>query len=166
MVSGHLVAEQGHTLPPRAVVRIVWEVTSGSPDFVVVTGSGESVGGTFRIVLDAPPPVEALNGGLLGVGFLLLLPPDTAAPAGRLDNDGWNDLQTRALGGAAHFGLIYRRPECPAREWIGRFPEGYGCGTGAPPAEGRRFETFVPASCEGVTITVDAFDNISFVNWT
>ncbi|HZI14728.1 MAG TPA: hypothetical protein VE153_30450 [Myxococcus sp.] len=164
-VGGSLTAAAGKQVPASAKLMVLWAVSSGSPDYVYKFGEGTSTGASFSLQLPQLPPADALNRGELGVGLMLLEPGTYALADGRYEDA--DPPFEQALGAAGQYAIIYKAKEQVAGPaWAERFPVGYSCGKGAPPATTGGFETFEPVSCASISVTVDDIDNIEFVNWT
>ncbi|MFP2907561.1 hypothetical protein ACLESD_21425, partial [Pyxidicoccus sp. 3LFB2] len=162
---GTLTAATGKEVPASAKLMVIWSVSSSSPDYLYKFGEGTSTGSTFGLQLETPPPAAALNGGELGVGLLVLMPTDSAIADGQLaDADA---ALEPALGAAGQYAIIHKtNAQVAARAWAALFPVGYSCGKGVPAASGESHDSFEPVSCASIGITVDALDNIDFVDWT
>ena len=73
------------TVPSEAQTAvIIWEVSSGSPDYVYKFGEGTAADGRFSITLSSDPPAEAINSYGLGVGLVAVLVPGVTLPEGRV----------------------------------------------------------------------------------
>lgn len=163
-VSGTLANRTGSPVPADARVVVVWHVSTGKPvdyDYVFGEGTVDAAAGTFQVVLQSPPPVEAMNAGSVGIGTLLL----TADPGIR-DGAKWAlDRSASFIGGAGEHAVVYVAPGAGRfRNWVDRFPGGYSVGRGTQGTG--YFEAFEPAAPTGIELVVDALRNIRFVNWT
>src|SRR5262245_1503255 len=81
-VNGKITAVPGKMVPAMGGVEVAWSVSSGSPDYLYVFGSGPTSGNTFSLSLDKAPPAEALNSYGIGVGIVFLFPTATTVPEG------------------------------------------------------------------------------------
>ncbi|MEJ7727602.1 MAG: hypothetical protein WKG00_00125 [Polyangiaceae bacterium] len=149
-------------VPAAADVMVAWVVSSGSPDYVYSFGDGSISGATFVAGFATdPPPDEALNNGLLGVGVILLVPPGTKPAAGKIMN--WNDIEDSLLGASDSHAVIYRASGA-VQGWPTSFPLGYSCGVCVPMGMG--FDDFEPVSCDQVEVTGGPESSLDFCNWT
>jgi hypothetical protein len=163
MASGTLTPGPGRQVPSSAKVFVVWLVSSGSPDYGYKFGEGVSSGATFSLNLQAPPPVDALNAGELGVGLMTLVTSESSLADGKYE--GGTGDPSAALGAAGQYALIYKaKATVTYTTWADRFPVGYSCGKGVKAQQG--FDSFEPVPCNSIGITVDLSENIEFVNWT
>jgi hypothetical protein len=163
VVTGTIQNNTGAPIPANTRLVVLWQVTSGTPDYSYIFGSGtvDPDAGTFRIQLDQAPPAQALNAGNLGVGLIVATTNQT------LENGGTIDAATLAevVGAAGRYGIIYTGSnEVQNPEWATQFDTGYGVGVGVDVVGD--FDQFAPASPSSVVLTIDALENIDFVNWT
>ncbi|MFT3774143.1 MAG: hypothetical protein QM820_52930 [Minicystis sp.] len=163
-VEGAVTAASGKTAPDHALVNVFWMVTSGSPDYGYAFGSGEATSGAFDLSFPAAPPAEAINSYGIGVGVVLLMPDSQGLPDGKVADD--DAIEEHALGAVSNFAIIYKKAGATGLSWSAAFPEGYSCAKGVPAKEGETFDSFEPVDCATAVMTVDAIDNIDFVNWT
>ena len=164
-VTGTLANRTGAPVPASARVVVVWHVSTGRPvdyDYVFGEGTVDAADGTFRLVLESPPPPEAMNAGTVGIGTILL----TTDPAIR-DGAKWAiDRSGSFIGGAGRHALVYVAGDgARFRGWVTRFPRGYSMGRGVK-IPGEFFEGFEPASPTGIELVVDDLRNIDFPNCT
>src|SRR5438128_413220 len=68
--------------PATGVTVVLWQVTSGSPDYTWKYGMGSATGTMFMVTLDMVPPPQAINSYGIGVGIVGLLPAGTTIPDG------------------------------------------------------------------------------------
>ncbi|NIN73106.1 MAG: hypothetical protein GTO46_14495 [Gemmatimonadetes bacterium] len=165
LVSGTIQDNTQAPIPGDARVLVVWVVSSGPADYTYVFGEGslDRDAGTFQVRLDLPPPAEARNAGVLGVGVIVVTTNQSVG-----EGDDIATLpETELIGAAGQYGVIYvTTPEQAAqnRYWAAEFQAGYGVGVGVEvPGD---FDKFVPASPSSVVLTIDDWQNIEFVNWT
>lgn len=164
VVSGPIQNNTQASIPTGARVVVVWGVSSGSPDYSYVFGEGSlSTDGTsFHVRFDEPPPVEALNAGVLGVGVVVV----TTNQALRTGDDINTIPQSEIIGVAGQYGVIYvgdSQQQLPG--WAAEFPRGYAVGIGVK-VPGAVFDKFEPASRSNVVLIIDDLANIDIVNWT
>jgi hypothetical protein len=162
-------------------ITVVWNVSSGSPDYVYAWGRARLDDEHFTVRLDGPPPAEALNSYGLGVGAIVLAPTDDPLPEGRLDDD----VGERITGISPRHAIIYADHERfhaavdelaerltpdelqEARDhWLLDFPPGYSCGEGRDAEPGETFDTYVPVDCREVWLHQGDLSEVDGVNWT
>jgi len=163
VVTGTIQNNTGSPLPANTRVLVVWQVSSGTPDYSYVFGEGtvDANAGTFRIQLDQPPPTEALNAGSLGVGLIVATTNQTVGNGGSIDDA----TLAEVVGAAGRYGVIYVAPSgTQYRDWATEFANGYGVGVGVDVVGD--FDRFEPADPSSVVLIIDALENIDFVNWT
>jgi hypothetical protein len=149
-------------VPAAADVMVAWVVSAGSPDYVYNFGDGSISGATFMVGFATdPPPVEALNNGVLGVGVIVLLPPGTKPPAGQIMD--WDAIEESILGASDSHAVIYRTSGAN-QGWPTNFPLGYSCGICVPMGMG--FDDFEPVACDQVEVTGGPESSLDFCNWT
>jgi len=162
VVRGPLTNQSGQPVPPNAKVVVAWVVSSGTPDYTYIYGEGTVSGGTYRVTFIAPPPAQALNGGQLGVGIVLLTSGTGLHSGMRLEDAPAN---TVLLGATGNYAVIYKAGDPVTQvDWADQFPLGFSAGVGV-----RRqmdFDAFAPTDPNGLELLVDDIDNIDFVNWT
>ena len=163
VVSGPLTNVSGESIPGDARVVVAWVVSSGSPDYTYVYGEGTVQDGSFRVVFRAPPPAEALNGGQLGVGIVLLTSGPGLHSGMRLEDA--DPATGLLLGATGNYAVIYKATD-PVTfvDWADAFPLGFGTGVGVE--RPGQFDAFRPTDPGGLELLVDGIDNIDFVNWT
>ncbi len=164
VITGIIQNNSGHAIPLQTRLLVVWVVSAGS-DYTYVFGEGsiDRRRNTFELVMTEPPPVDALNGGAVGVGVVVATVNQTMTTG-----DDISDLpSTELIGAAGPFGVIYVDdvPEATSIfEWAEGFEAGYGMGVGD---EGfGAFDIFVPTDPGDVEVTIDDWADIAFVNWT
>jgi hypothetical protein len=152
----------GEPLPPNARLVVAWVVSSTSPDYSYVFGEGtlNASAGTFQVRLDQPPPAQALNSGVLGVGILLVTTSQSIA-----NGDDVSSLSEEELIGAAgQYAIISVTNPDGVEGWAAQFEAGYSVGRGVEvPGD---FDEFEPVSSSSVVLIVDDLENIDFVNWS
>lgn len=161
-VSGTVTARAGGTVPAKAKVMAVWNVTASSPDYSYKFGEGTSTTKTFTMTLGAPP-AAALNSGHLGVAYIVLVKDSTTAANGKLPSGSavWNNL----VGGAEKYMLIYRSktpPPKPLTGWPATFPLGLSCGVVS--GKTGSYVNFKPIGCDKIEIV--ASSKPDFPNWS
>jgi len=166
LVSGPIQNNTGAPIPPGTRVVVVWGVTSGSPDYAYVFGEGviDRYTGTVRVRFDGPPPVEALNRGVLGVGFLVAT-TDQSMKDG--DVFGTGHPLTNVVGITGQHAVIFvSHPDTLyAGTWAAEFETGYSLGVGVK-VPGSVFDKFEPVSPSSALLIIDVLANIEIVNWT
>ena len=163
VVSGVVLNRSSAALPVNARVVIAWQVVSGTPDYLYVSGAGSvrRSGDSFEVSLSSPPPAEALNSFGLGIGVILLTTDDNVRGGTKLDG-----IPTAGtLGAAGRYAVIYTSRD-PAKigNWATRFPRGYSVGKGVKGAG--PFETFEPVDAGSVELIVDSLGSLDFVDWS
>ena len=144
--------------PATGVTVVLWQVTSGSPDYTWKYGEGSSSGTMFMVTLDLVPPAQAINSYGVGVGIVGLLPAGTIIPDGMVTNQ---QLQNASF--SDRYAIIYKAPNANATlvPWIAPFAAGMSCGRCVDQATG--FDTFEPVACPMVQIIQGA---AMVCNWT
>jgi len=165
-VSGRIQNRTGRPIPADARLVVIWGVSSGSPDYSYVYGEGviDRITGTIHVRFDGPPPAEALNAGVLGVGFLVAT-TDQALKDGDVITNG--SQLTGILGITAQHAVIFvgTHPDTMQMgDWVPAFETGYGLGVGVKVPG--TFDKFVPTSPSSALLIIDALANIEVVNWT
>jgi hypothetical protein len=152
----------------RQVV-LLWEVSSGSPDYFYKFGESLVTKGRFSITLPTEPPAEAINSFGIGIAIVVVLPAGTTLADGKLVA---STFKTEMLAGvSSRYGVIWRAKtlELPSKVspdfWGVSFPVGYACGACTPkPDGGSSFEGFAPTACDHVELTTYAMADMC--NWT
>lgn len=152
-------------IPADARIVVGWAVSSGSPDYTYVFGDGtiDRSNGTFEVTFEGPPPVAALNAGVLGVGIIVAT---TDQEVGTGD-DLADVLESEIVGAAGAYGVIYVADTdgaAASRSWAEEFGAGYGVGMGQEVPGS--FDAFIPVGASGAVLVIDDLENIDFVNWT
>ncbi|HEV8398233.1 MAG TPA: hypothetical protein VGQ18_00190 [Gemmatimonadales bacterium] len=166
VVRGRIQNNTDAPIPADARLVVIWGVTSGSPDYSVVFGEGEidRMTGTFHVRFEGPPPTEALNNGVMGVGLVV-------ATTDHLLKDG-DSLPNRPptfdiLGVTAQHAVIFLASQPDTLQvptWATAFDTGYTVGVGVKVPG--TFDKFVPVSPSTALLIIDALANIEIVNWT
>ena len=158
------------TVPGEArTAVIIWEVSSGSPDYVYKFGEGTVSGGRLSITLPSDPPAEAINSYGLGVGLVAVLVPGLMLPDGKVAA---GISAADILAGVSPERSVIWRAETfdfggatpPADFWPLDFAPGLSCGACTPAPDGGSFEGFAPAACDGIQVT--AFGTADICDWT
>lgn len=144
--------------PASGVTVVLWQVTSGSPDYTWKYGEGSSSGTMFMVTLDLVPPAQAINSYGVGVGIVGLMPAGTSIPDGMVTN-----AQLAGANFSDRYAIIYKAPNANASlvPWIAPFANGLSCGRCVDQATG--FDTFEPVACPMVQIILGA---AMVCNWT
>lgn len=146
--------------PAEGVVVVFWVVSASSPDYGYKFGDGVSTGVAYVAGLPTdPPPPEALNAGIFGVGFAVLMPPGTEIAQGIYYDEG---VLAPMIGFSARHAIIYKAMDSGAIGWLAAFPVGYACGVCVTNPSG--FDSYAPTSCDTVEITTDM--TVESCNWT
>jgi hypothetical protein len=166
VVSGPVQNNTQAAIPAGARVVVVWGVSSTSPDYSYVFGEGSlSPDGTsFQVRFDQPPPVEALNGAVLGVGMVVVTTNQAIGTGDDLSTIPQSDI----IGVAGQYGVIYVADPDKAtqvRGWAAEFPRGLSVGIGVSVPDSA-FDKFAPESPSNVVLIIDDLANIHIVNWT
>ncbi len=169
-VTGVTTADPGYTVPETTGARILWVVSSGSPDYELLSASGTASPTGFEIDLEDPIPERALNtydDFRLGVGVVVAAEAGQTLITGEIETD----EQWEAIGaGSPRHAIIYVDGTVPddfeADSWVRDFPAGYSCGEGVAAAEGETFESFRPIDCSEVVLRFGDVDDFDWVNWT
>jgi hypothetical protein len=161
-VSGTVAVLNGTTIPANARVVVLWGVSSGSPDYSYVYGSGTvSPTGTFSITFAAEPPAEALNNGQLGVGLVILTTDQTLADGKVPSTYSFPGL----LGMTVDHSVIFSKNLSAelAASWPGRFA---GFGVGLVERSTTTFDSFKVSSLTSLRLVVDDLAKLHPPNWT
>lgn len=164
VVTGPIQNNTQAAIPADARVVVVWTVSSGTPDYGYVFGEGvlDRNAGTFRVQFDGPPPAEALNAGVLGIG-LVVATTDHSLQNG----DVLTDPPAGFVGITAEHAVIFvssRQDAMQLLDWAAAFGNGYSVGVGVKVPG--TFDKFEPASPSSAVLIVDDLANIEVVNWT
>ncbi|HJK90497.1 MAG TPA: hypothetical protein RMH85_20900 [Polyangiaceae bacterium LLY-WYZ-15_(1-7)] len=173
-VVGVTVADPGHAVPEGgARIELIWLVTSGSPDYEWVAGSGRAHRTGFELDLPDALPEAARNryGDVeVGVGAIFATQSEEGFGPGRLEEEDIGDDDV-LLGATPRHAIIYRNgvdasPDIPEDDWVFDFPEGFSCGVAVPAAEGETFDGFAPIDCSEVELRFGDLEEFDWVNWT
>jgi hypothetical protein len=147
---------------------IIWEITSGSPDYAYKFGEATVTNGRFSITLPGDPPAEAINSFGIGIAVIVVLAPGVTFPDGKLAA---NVFSTHVVGISARNSVIWRSKSLnlpdsgpPPDWWPLGFPQGFACGACTPRPDGGSFDGFAPTACDQLQISV--FDTATVCNWT
>ena len=126
--------------PDGSRVLVIWAVEPSGYKF------GEGTTSEDQYVVESAPPAEALFGGGLGIGIVLIVPPEMGdLPDGPLQQ-GFDPLSENWIGLAVTDAIIYRTNESLA-DWDLAFPPNeYSCGGCIFLEQG--FDEFEPFDCE------------------
>jgi hypothetical protein len=164
-VSGSLINQSGAAIPANARVVVLWAGDDGSGDYGYVFGEGtvNTVTNRFTITFDRDVPTEAVLGGALGVG-LVILTTDPNLREGRVP-DGY-DYAANVIGVTGQHAVIYLNDQ-PSRfgsDWPSDFRRGYNVGRGVDlPGT---FDGFAPTDLNSMELIINDLDKIEVVNWT
>jgi hypothetical protein len=172
-ISGTLQNPKAITVPPSAKLYGVWSISSGSPDYTYIYGSGtvNTSANTFTFRLSTPPPAVALNANELGIAYLILI--DADLPEGKIDEDLDDSLEAQGkFYGAINDRAIVFVNGSPdtanyGRSWVKdfNFKSGYNFGKGwYNPGSG--FDGFTPDSGAIVLLIEKDPSVYTFPNWT
>jgi len=149
----------------RSVV-LIWEVSSGSPDYAYKFGEGTVVNGRFSITLPGDPPAAAINSWGVGIAVVVVLPAGETLADGKLSTFGAADV----AGVSSRHSVVWKAATLnlpstpPADFWPLSFPAGYACGACTAKPDGGSFERFTPSACDHIQITTYNIDEMC--NWT
>lgn len=165
VVTGRIQNNTQAPIPANARLVAVWGVSSGTPDYSYVFGEGtiNRLLGTFRIEFDQPPPVEALNNGVLGVAFLIATTDQSLKEGDDLTSVSTTDI----IGVTAQYAVIFvdHQDTLYLNTWVDTFGTGYSVGVGVK-VPGSVFDKFEPVSPSSPLLIIDDLANIEIVNWT
>ena len=164
-ITGSLNINHDRPIPPAAKLYVIWEVNSGHPDYIYAFGSGtiNTTSKTFTLSFNTAPPVAALSGGYLGVGYVLLL-NDTLGEGIHSNRDPKVNDSSTFIGAINDHALIYINGDPQlSTDWVKSFKKGYNLGKGwYNPNPG--FDGFEP---ELAPVQLLVFpDSLKFPNWT
>ena len=147
--------------PAGSKVALLWQVTSGSPDYLYSQGAGTA--DADKATLNASvPPAEALNGGKIGIAFVTVYGANTTPADGKITEDTY---ESSALSISPDYAVIYRATTETVLKngWDASFPQGYSCGKCQKAETG--FDTYVPVSCSEIKL-VPVSAKPKICNWT
>lgn len=166
VVTGHIQNNTQAPIPANARLIAVWGVSAGSPDYSYVFGEGtiNRFTGTFRIEFDQPPPVNALNHGVLGVAFLIATTDQSLKDGDSLTG---SSSTAQIIGVTGQHAVIFvdHQDTLYVNTWVPSFPTGYSVGVGVK-VPGSVFDKFEPVSRSSPILIIDDLGNIEIVNWT
>ncbi len=162
------VVKSASSIPPAAELGVVWTVSSGSPDYNILAGTGALTSDGFAVEIGETLNLgdslaeEALNDGELGVGVIIAMAPGTLPAEGRLD-----ERPEGLLGATPRYAIIFRKTDGPGTlPWAELFPAGFSCGVGVDAEDESLFDSFTPVDCREVELEFGDIDSFDFVNWT
>lgn len=165
VVTGHIQNNTQASIPANTRLVAVWGVSSGTPDYSYVFGEGtiNRFTGTFRIVFDQPPPVAALNNGVLGVAFLIATTDQSLTDGDSLTG---SSSTAQIIGVTGQHAVIFvdHQDTLYVNTWVPSFPTGYSVGVGVKVPG--TFDKFEPVSRSSPILIIDDLANIEIVNWT
>jgi hypothetical protein len=165
VVTGHIQNNTQTPIPANARLIAVWGVSSGTPDYGYVFGEGtiNRLFGTFRIEFDQPPPVEALNNGVLGVGLLIATTDQSLKDGDIVTGASWT---AEIIGVTAQYAVIFvdHQDSLYLNHWVASFGSGYSVGVGVKVPG--TFDKFEPVSRSSPILIIDDLGSIEIVNWT
>jgi hypothetical protein len=172
-ITGAIRNDNQVVIPPTARLYAIWSISSGSPDYSYLFGTGtiNTVNNTFSFSLTTPPPMAALNANELGIAYLMLI--DADIPMGKLDQELEDSLfsQGKFFGAINDRAIVYVNgsPDTANynRSWVKdfNFKPGYNFGKGwYNPGPG--FDGFTPDSGP-IELLIDTnSEKFTFPNWT
>ena len=158
---------EGGTPASGSDVIAVWSVSTGSPDYLFVFGRGKVNGDSVTLDITTSPPAEALNKSL-GIAVLIVVPPGTSLPDGKLSPDQAEALENVASSISARHAIIYRADQAQVTRagWENAFPQGYACGECVPhPEDAGPFDSFKTTDCSAIRLQPMS-SKTDICNWT
>jgi hypothetical protein len=167
VVRGRIQNNTGAPIPAGARLVVVWGVSSGSPDYSYVWGEGviDRMTGTLHVRFEGPPPAEALNNGMLGVGLVVATTDQSMKDGDTLTS---HYPLTSIIGLTPQHAVIFVNGHPDTLQvptWARAFDTGYSVGVGVK-VPGSVFDKFVPVSPSSAILIIDALANLEIVNWT
>ena len=163
---------------------VMWNVTSGEPDYLYLWGRASVEGDSFKLVLHSRPPAAAMNNSGLGVGMIMLAPRSAGFRDG-MQSDADEGLYENFRGASERQAIIYvDREQANARieamsstltadelksareHWLFDFPPGYSCGTARAAQSGEAFDGYAPIDCSKVEVRLGKLEEFEFPNWS
>jgi hypothetical protein len=156
-----VTASSQGSLPSGGKVAVVWEVSSGDPDYAYIFGTGSVQGAQASLSFEAAPPADALNAGKFGLGLVIVVDQSTPLPDGKMKGE----LTFPISAAAPDYAVIYRNTTETLLEngWDKDFPQGYACGQCVHHDSG--FDTFAVVDCSAVKL-VPYSKGLKGCNWT
>lgn len=147
--------------PAGSKVALLWQVTSGSPDYMYSQNAG-TADADKAAVNASVPPADALNAGKLGIAFVTVFKAETTLADGKINEDTY---ESAALSISPDYAVIYRATTETVLKngWDANFPQGYSCGKCQRAEKG--FDNFVPVSCSEIKL-VPVSSKPKVCNWT
>jgi hypothetical protein len=153
--------------PPAAAneVVVLWQVTSGSPDYLYIYGRASSGATSYVLSLGMDPPPEAVNSYGGAVGFVALAEQAAMLPSGRIGDAAL--AQVRGL--SARHAVVWKGASAPSGilPWADGFAAGYSCGR-CVDVPGT-FDRFEPVECSNIPVEIPAsgdIEDLDICNWT
>jgi hypothetical protein len=153
--------------PPVAAseVMVLWQVTSGSPDYLYVYGRASSGATSYVLSIGMDPPPAAVNSYGVAVGFVALAEQAAMLPSGRIGDA--ELAQVRGL--SARHAVIWKGASAPSGvlSWSDGFAAGYSCGR-CVDVPGT-FDRFEPVECGNIPVEIPAsgdIEDLDICNWT
>lgn len=155
-----------------------WVVTEPSDIFIYGTGAFQH--GELGVALRVKLPEEALNQGVFGIGFVVVMDPIYPISEGNIDETEEEVVSANVRGWAPNHVIIFRQnpadysehakefidefPEKVNAHWFNQFQDGYSCGR-CVPKEGE-MDGFEPVACEEIVIeSVQDPNNVAGCDW-
>jgi hypothetical protein len=176
VVTGTLRVADGESLPASPRLLVVWQVSSGSPDYEYSFGEGSIDVPTMTYRIEVPheiPDVACNRRGdttmRAGVGYIILFnDPDGSLKSGMVIGD---DPLPDLAGAVSKILIVYRQGNDAAcreyRSWLPDFTTGFSLGMGADGGPNKK-DILVPVSSDTkpeLLISSDPED-FEFPNWT
>lgn len=148
--------------PSGAKVALLWQVSSGSPDYMYSQAAGATQNDKATLALSTTPPAEALNAGKIGIAFVTVFDAATTPPDGKIDS---KTFEGTMLSISPDYAVIYRATTETVLKngWDASFPQGYACGKCVRAETG--FDTYVVVDCSEIRL-VPASSKPKVCNWT
>ena len=143
---------------------VIWEVSSGSPDYTYKFGEGSIQGNMYTVTFASAPPAEAINSYGVAVGFVTAVDQSFQLADGRIDDSIAVQARGYTVGailwkGAAASGT--------SPEWSAGFNAGYSCGSCVQSNDDQVFDSFSPLDCSMLPLeTASDLSTIDSCNWT
>jgi hypothetical protein len=168
VASGVLSYRQQVLVPDQARIVVVWAVSAPGSDVGYLFGEGtvNSKNGIFEIVLDTPPPPEALNwvgSTAYGMGVLLIT-TDPGLGIGILPDS--DHVETSTIGAAERYALIYiyvNLETWAGEGWVNEFDQGYSMGR-AVDVPDSSFDELEPVDPTSIEMIIAYWENLQFAD--